>query len=361
VLKSDALYIYQNSTVRDITQDKYYPIKAISLKHVTTVQPVADSETDFKLRTKSKSYYLRADTGLLRKEWIASLNNSVFRAKNGANDVRVDFLTQIVIPFENITELSIVRSPWSDDRLKIVVVDHESFLSDEVSCLMQYTFAYFNDIQRAHSAILQQMPQSLPESVSLDPSNPFASSRPRSCSPVKRSLITPTDSLQNPFTSPLHQRAQSTQSNALTRSPKSEVYESVDINNESEGRIVRRTIEKPRSTDRHTWWGHRKTSSDGSRPEAFELSKASPNRHTWWSVARPDEKPSFSPTPSPLNTQEQSLQKEVEFQELFAFPSTEKLIASTLINQHMEHILSVFCRTWAKSTFPPTIFHSKTA
>ena len=109
------------------------------------IQAVENSDTDFKITVNKKKYYLRADTPVSRQEWVDRLTAACFKAQNGSDDVR------IVIPFDNIVNVSLSSSVLEHQCLKISVVDHDTLMSEE------YMFAYFNDICKAHKTIQKVM------------------------------------------------------------------------------------------------------------------------------------------------------------------------------------------------------------
>jgi hypothetical protein len=78
--------------------------------------------------TSRKNYVYRADTATLRTEWVKYINAAVFKARSVHHDVRV------VIPFDHIKQLSVVKNTTNDDCLKVYLVDCENFIQgDEVS------------------------------------------------------------------------------------------------------------------------------------------------------------------------------------------------------------------------------------
>ncbi|KAJ3215771.1 Sterol 3-beta-glucosyltransferase [Dinochytrium kinnereticum] len=131
-LKNDVLYYFENST------DLYFPTGGINLKYAITVEPSKSKENGFKIITPRKKYYLLADTETLRKEWIAALKASIFRARNEGSDVR------IVLPLSNITNITHTKTSPFTDTLEVQIMDTELLVTEE------YYFSYFNDMEQAY-------------------------------------------------------------------------------------------------------------------------------------------------------------------------------------------------------------------
>ncbi|KAJ3103109.1 Sterol 3-beta-glucosyltransferase [Phlyctochytrium planicorne] len=134
-LKNDVLYYFENST------NLYFPTGGINLKYATAVEPSKTKENGFKIVTPRKKYHLMADTEVSKREWIAALKASIFRARNEGSDVR------IVLPLASITQISHNKTTAFMDTIQVQIVDNELLVNEE------YFFSYFNDVSKAYTVI----------------------------------------------------------------------------------------------------------------------------------------------------------------------------------------------------------------
>jgi hypothetical protein len=70
----------------------YYPQSCIHIALITEVQDTGKPDFSFVIKTERKSYFLQADTELLKNEWIKAINLALFHNKNYGDDVRVCLL-----------------------------------------------------------------------------------------------------------------------------------------------------------------------------------------------------------------------------------------------------------------------------
>ncbi|KAJ3273334.1 Sterol 3-beta-glucosyltransferase [Terramyces sp. JEL0728] len=132
VLKSHGLYIYPDAT------KLYNPTSTIYLKSVVEVRQSSTATNVIKLKTTDKEYRFKADTEVQLKEWLEAFETAIFNAKNSGNDVKV------VFPFTSLASVSIAKTSFGNDSLKITVVCEESITTDD------YLFSYFNDVQKCY-------------------------------------------------------------------------------------------------------------------------------------------------------------------------------------------------------------------
>lgn len=78
------------------------------------------------LKTTTKDYLFKADTKQQMTEWVEALNAAVFNAKIAGNDVRV------VLPFDCIADMSVVKTNFNNDSLRVLVTVEEGFQQEEV-------------------------------------------------------------------------------------------------------------------------------------------------------------------------------------------------------------------------------------
>jgi hypothetical protein len=102
VLEKGLLMCYENSTVLfsliTISKSLYYPQLCIHIALITEVQDTEKLDCSFIIKTARKryepllifsSYFLQADTDILKNEWIKAINLAIFHNKNYGDDVRV--------------------------------------------------------------------------------------------------------------------------------------------------------------------------------------------------------------------------------------------------------------------------------
>jgi PH domain len=119
VLKTDGLYIYSDA------KQLYYPKSTIYLKNVLSVTGDAESQA-ITLVTTNKKYTFKGDTLQQMNEWVSAINAAVFNSKTSGNDVRV------VLPYDCISDISIIKNSFNGDSLRVLVVVDESFQPEEV-------------------------------------------------------------------------------------------------------------------------------------------------------------------------------------------------------------------------------------
>ncbi|KAJ3372571.1 Sterol 3-beta-glucosyltransferase [Kappamyces sp. JEL0680] len=294
VLKTDGLYIYADQ------KTPYYPKTTIYLKNVVRVEVDADKQC-IKLQTTKKEYAFKADTTVQMNEWVEAIKAAVFNAKISGNDVRV------VLPFDSIADLSITKTNFNNDSLRILVACDESLQPEE------YFFSYFNNVEQAYSLMktlwheakqasksptgrLRSMNRRPLDSTSPRPvrgatekTNPLsmlvhAHSQPSlhdtspagyvEARPPRLDWAPPISIPSEPSRQSLHRKSSSFTAplsvpDFRTLTPDLE-YSKEDLeqnrpNSMDAPRPAAATVDKRRS-----WWGHRKTSSDGGEPVVVE-------------------------------------------------------------------------------------------
>ncbi|KAI8894409.1 hypothetical protein BC833DRAFT_605042 [Globomyces pollinis-pini] len=260
VLKSDALYIYADSS------KLYHPRSVIQFKNIIDVRP-STSIIGFHIITHTKDYTFKADSDLLTKEWVDSINSAITTAKNIGNDVR------LVLPFACITEINLVKTTFNSESLRIEVTsDERSFLKEE------YIFTYFTNALAARDLLLDLLTKTR-KMISESPRSSTSSNRSNRSSQSGRLLHGPNSRKSLDKMAPkkvegdegLPPRVMSIQrlsdghrkSNSFAAPASAPTALSVpDIRVEDEGK--RLSMEEPRQSveKRRSWWYHRKTSSD---------------------------------------------------------------------------------------------------
>lgn len=126
-LKGDVLSYYLNPA------DLYFPSGTIDLTYGISAA-LAESKDkskeikDFTVTTDNRTYYFHADSATSAKEWVKTLQKTIFRSRNDGDSVKIS------IPIQNI--LDIEESPLIDlaETFRIRVVEsEETYAIDEVS------------------------------------------------------------------------------------------------------------------------------------------------------------------------------------------------------------------------------------
>ena len=128
-LKGDVLSYYSDAS------NLYFPSGNIDLRYGISAALSTDNEKgkqkeckDFSVTTDHRTYYFRADTSASAKEWVQSLQKTIFRSHNDGDSVKIS------LPMENIIDFE--ESPVVEfaETVKIRVIESEdSYAIDEVS------------------------------------------------------------------------------------------------------------------------------------------------------------------------------------------------------------------------------------
>lgn len=224
----------------------------------------------------------------------------------------------MIIPFEDISSISITASGSSNDCLKIVLVDSETYIEDE------YIFAYFNCVKKVYDLILMLIHKS--STSSMETLADTKISRTSSFS-TRLSRQTADNGLDTPLYDTPKELAWFNQKLLNT----DVVDESSDTLKSKT--LIQRSDDSLRSTIR-------------KRPETqlrhqLSISKAPQRKvHSWWSGHRKsvsDGSVALSVSDSESEARTIKDKESESFQNMFGFPSTE-----TLINSFGAYLIKVF-------------------
>lgn len=133
-LKGDVLSYYSDAS------NLYFPSGNIDLRYGSSAALDMERDKgkqkecrDFSVTTDHRTYHFRADTATSAKEWVQSLQKTIFRSHNDGDSVK------IALPVENIIDFE--ESPVVEfaETVKIRVIESEdSYAIDEV-CLLSQT------------------------------------------------------------------------------------------------------------------------------------------------------------------------------------------------------------------------------
>jgi sterol 3beta-glucosyltransferase len=200
-LKGDVLRYYNDRS------DIYMPSGHIDLRFgiSATVEPQSkkigkDESSYFKVVTKEREYWFKADTHESAREWVKHLQRVIFRSHNSGDSVK------ICLPIPNIIDVEEEQVLDVSDTVKLRVLENlESFGLDEVSPplptmiitdFQKYYFSFFEGGQDAIRMFHQFVEKNLKESKELSLENIEGATRPRT--PRRRSLEAVKNTLQ-PF------------------------------------------------------------------------------------------------------------------------------------------------------------------
>jgi len=135
-LKGDVLSYYSNRS------DRYFPQGNIDLRYGISAS-VADEKDkdcrDFSVTTDHRTYHFRADSAISAREWVKTIQKTIFRSHNDGDSVKIS------LPMENIIDIE--ESPVVDfaETIKVRVVENdESYAIDEYF----FSFSFGIDVMR---------------------------------------------------------------------------------------------------------------------------------------------------------------------------------------------------------------------
>lgn len=135
-LKGDVFTYYSNPS------DRYFPQGNIDLRYGISAALSDDKERDgkdFSVTTDHRTYYFRADSAMSAKEWVKTIQKTIFRSHNDGDSVKIS------LPMENIIDIE--DSPVVDfaETIKIRVVENDdSYAIDEYF----FSFSFGIDVMR---------------------------------------------------------------------------------------------------------------------------------------------------------------------------------------------------------------------
>ncbi|KIW43655.1 uncharacterized protein PV06_04738 [Exophiala oligosperma] len=149
-LKGDVLSYYSNPS------NLYFPSGNIDLRygisaHVSSDKGKQKECKDFCLTTDHRTYHFRADSASSAKEWVQTLQKTIFRSHNDGDSVKISLPVQNIIDFEESPVVEFAET------IKFRVLESED--SYAVGAVDEYFFSFFSFGQDA----LQNFRTLLPE------------------------------------------------------------------------------------------------------------------------------------------------------------------------------------------------------
>lgn len=171
-LKGDVLTYFTNPT------NRYFPYGNVDLRYgiSASLANEADKECkDFSITTDYRTYYFRADSSISAKEWVKTVQKTIFRSHNDGDSVKIS------LPIENIIDIE--DSPVVDfaETIKVRVVENDdSYAIDEYF----FSFSFGVDVMHTLRALFED---TVSRRASLDLLSPIETDpRRRSLSPNHR-------------------------------------------------------------------------------------------------------------------------------------------------------------------------------
>ena len=132
LLKGDILSYYSDPAAQ------YFPQGTIDLRYGISATLSADKDKqkdckDFSVTTDHRTYHFRADSPESAKEWVKSLQRTIFRSHNDGDSVKIS------LPIENVIDIE--ESPVVEfaETVKIRVIEN-----DESYAIDEYFFSFFD-------------------------------------------------------------------------------------------------------------------------------------------------------------------------------------------------------------------------
>ncbi|ETN45293.1 uncharacterized protein HMPREF1541_09124 [Cyphellophora europaea CBS 101466] len=133
ILKGDVLSYYADPSAQ------YFPQGNIDLRYGISAALSADKDKqkdckDFSITTDHRTYDFRADTAESAKEWVKSLQRTIFRSHNDGDSVKISLPIQNVIDVEESPVVQLAHT------IKVRVIENDaSYAIDD------YYFSFFNN------------------------------------------------------------------------------------------------------------------------------------------------------------------------------------------------------------------------
>ena len=127
-LKGDVLSYYSNPS------NRYFPQGNVDLRYGISASLLDEEDKDskdFSVTTDHRTYSFRADSATSAKEWVKTVQKTIFRSHNDGDSVKIS------LPFENIMDIE--ESPVVDfaETIKIRVIEN-----DDTYALDEYFFSF---------------------------------------------------------------------------------------------------------------------------------------------------------------------------------------------------------------------------
>ena len=132
VLKGDVLSYHTSSS------DLYFPQGRIDLRYGISASLTAEKEKqkdckEFSITTDHRTYHFRADSAASAKEWVKTLQKTIFRSHNDGDSIKIS------LPIENAIDIEETPVVEFGETIKIRVIEN-----DESYAIDEYYFTFFS-------------------------------------------------------------------------------------------------------------------------------------------------------------------------------------------------------------------------
>lgn len=177
-LKGDVLTYYSNPS------DRYFPQGNVDLRYGISASLADEKDKecrDFSVTTDHRTYYFRADSAISAKEWVKTVQKTIFRSHNDGDSVKIS------LPMENVIDIE--DSPVVDvaETIKIRVIESDdSYAVDEYF----FSFSLGIDVMRTLRTLFDDSSSRRASMDLLSPaSNDGTVANPRNLSPGPRTSL----------------------------------------------------------------------------------------------------------------------------------------------------------------------------
>ena len=200
VLKGDVLSYHTSSS------DLYFPQGRIDLRYGISASHTAEKEKqkeckEFSITTDHRTYHFRADSAASAKEWVKTLQKTIFRSHNDGDSVKIS------LPIENAIDIEETPVVEFGETIKIRVVEN-----DESYAIDEYYFTFFSHGEDVMNVLSTLVTRNKSTEVSKDYfSQPVDIAERRARSPgVRKSLDVLSRERRDRSTTPLREGVKAT-------------------------------------------------------------------------------------------------------------------------------------------------------
>ena len=200
VLKGDVLSYHTSSS------DLYFPQGRIDLRYGISASFPAEKEKqkdckEFSITTDHRTYHFRADSAPSAKEWVKTLQKTIFRSHNDGDSVKIS------LPIENAIDIEETPVVEFGETIKIRVIEN-----DESYAIDEYYFTFFSHGEDVMNVLSTLVSRNKATETSLDDySQPMELSERRARSPdIRHSLDLLSHERRERSTTPLREGVKAT-------------------------------------------------------------------------------------------------------------------------------------------------------
>ena len=177
ILKGDKLSYFLDPS------DLYFPSGNIDLRYGISAAVSEGRDKEFTVTTHHRTYHFRADSAVSAREWVKTLQKTIFRSHNDGDSVKIS------IPLDNVLDIEESKVTEFADTFKVRVID-----SDETYAIDEYYFSFFSfgkDALEVLRALISHAParRKSMDLLSSHPGSPLEGSQTPEEAPVLRESV----------------------------------------------------------------------------------------------------------------------------------------------------------------------------